>query len=203
MAYLFLDIESFVDPEDTRSGLNPFHKNSKVIVISYAYYASPFPPSPAEVKKPCFMFIWNFESEKQLLKEFYINLKKLSEGQEYFKIIGFNQLAYDLPFLFSRMAKHKIAPEKELFDLLFSKVRHIDLAQISMAVSKFTKRDQDFRNISQKAINLAYDIPIKEDNGVDVTRYYLEKRYDKIEKYCAEEFTFELLYQSLLETFLH
>jgi hypothetical protein len=149
------------------------------------------------------MYIWNFQSEKEMLLEFYTNLKKWSLNQEYFKIVGFNQLAYDMPFLFSRMVANGIAEELELFNLIFSTPRHVDLAQIGMSVSKATKRDQDFRNISQKAINYMYNIPIKEDTGVDVTRYYLEKRYDKIEKYCTEEFTFELLYQSLLETFLH
>ena len=203
MAFLFLDIESFVDPEDTQSGLNPHYKNSKVLVIAYNHYSSPAAPAPAEIKKPSFMYVWDFSSEKEMLSEFYQNLKKWESDEAYFKIVGFNQLAYDIPFLFSRMSANKIAPEKELFNVLFSGARHIDLAQISMPVSKFTKRDGDFRNISQKAINLAYDIPIKEDTGVDVTRYYLEKRYDKIEKYCREEFTFELLYQSLLETFLH
>lgn len=203
MAFLFLDIESFVDPEDTRSGLNPYHKNSKVIVIAYNFYAPPTAPAVAEIKPPTFLYEWEVGSEKALLQEFYQNLKKWASNQEFFKIVGFNHLAYDIPFLFSRMAHHKIASDKELFDLLFSNIRHIDLAQIGMAVSKFTKRDEDFRNISQKAINYAYDIPVKEDTGVDVSRYYSDKRYDKIEKYCTEEFTFELLYQSLLETFLH
>ena len=203
MAFLFLDIESFVDPEDTMSGLNPYHKNSKVIVIAYNYYSSDTAPAPAEIKEPSFMYEWDLGSEKALLGDFYKKLKEWSSCDGFFKIVGFNHLSYDMPYLFSRMVAHKIAPEKELFHLLFSKARHIDLSQIGMAISKFTKRDQDFRNISQKIINMAYDIPVKEDTGVDVSRYYREKRYDKIEKYCKEEFTFELLYQSLLETFLH
>jgi hypothetical protein len=203
MAFLFLDIESFVDPDDTRAGLNPHHKNSKVLVIAYNYYASPVAPAPAEIKEPTFLYEWEFGSENALLEDFYKKLKKWASGEIFFKIVGFNHMAFDMPFLFSRMAFHRIAPEKELFDLLFTDARHIDLAQIGMAVSKFTKRDEDFRNISQKAINYMFGIPVKEDSGVDVTRYYLEKRYDKIEKYCGEEFTFELLYQSLLETFLH
>jgi DNA polymerase elongation subunit (family B) len=203
MAYLFLDIESFVDPNDTYSGLNPHHKNSSVLVIAYNFYSQSDAPTIPEIKKPSFMYIWDFDSEKQMLEQFYEKLKKWVSNKEYFKIVGFNHLAYDIPFLFSRMCFYKIASEKELFSLLFNIPRHVDLAQIGMTVSKFTKRDQDFRNISQKAINYMYSIPIKEDDGVDVTKYYLEKRFDKIEKYCNEEFTFELLYQSLLETFLH
>ena len=118
------------------------------------------------------------------------------------KIVGFNHLAYDLPFLFSRMSFHDIDSKKMLFDALFSLPRHTDLAQLGMAVSELTKKNEDFRCISQKAINAYYRIPIKEDSGKDLSKYYLEKNYDSIKKYCDEEFTFELLYQSVLEQFL-
>jgi hypothetical protein len=101
------------------------------------------------------------------------------------------------------MSINKIAEEKELFDLLLTKPRHIDLAQLGMAVSHATKRDADFRTISQKTINSYYQIPVKEASGKDVSKFYSEKKFDKIKKYCTEEFTFELLYQSLLQTFLH
>jgi DNA polymerase elongation subunit (family B) len=203
MGFLFFDIESFVDPKDEKSGLNPFHDNSKVIVVSYNYYSSHRAPKPEEVKEPNYLFEWELGSEKKLLEEFYTTLKKITAKDDLLKIVGFNHLAYDLNYLFARMHKHKIAPEKELFDLLFSKPRHIDLAQLGMAVSKVTKRDEDFRTISQKAINYYYEIPVKEATGKDVSKFYLEKNYDKIRKYCKEEFTFELLYQSLLQTFLH
>ena len=208
MGYLFLDIESLVDPEDNNSGLNPFHEKSKVIVISYNYYSASSAPKPAQVKEPSFIFEWEVGSEKKLLEEFYsvlktIEKKEFNSGETYLKIIGFNHLAYDLNYMFARMLHHKIAPQKELFNLLFSHPRHIDLAQLGMAVSKVTKRDEDFRTISQKAINSYYDIPIKEASGKDVSTFYLKKDYAKIKKYCSEEFTFELLYQSLLQTFLH
>jgi len=203
MGFLFLDIESFVDPEDEFSGLNPFHKNSKVIVISYNYYASHKAPEPGQIKSPTFLFEWELGSEGALLTEFYRFLKEVSSGTELLKIVGFNHVAYDLPYLFARMAKHKVAPEKELFDLLFTSPRHVDLAQLGMAVSRATKHEGDFRCISQKSINSYFEIPIKEASGKDVSRFYEKKEFDKIKKYCSEEFTFELLYRSLLEFFLH
>ncbi|MEK6958955.1 MAG: hypothetical protein AABW59_02810 [archaeon] len=203
MGFLFIDIESFVDPEDEMSGLNPFFAKSKVIVISYNYYALPKVPSEAQVKPPTFLFEWEIGSEKKMLEEFYKLMKEWGEKEEILKIVGFNHLAYDLPFLFSRMSHHKIAKEKELFNLLFTKARHVDLAQLGMAVAPATKHNEDFRCISQKMINSHYDIPIKEHSGKDVSKFYIEKRYDKIKTYCTEEFTFELLYNSLLQTFLH
>ncbi len=202
MGYLFLDIESFVDPEDERSGLNPFHKESKVLAISYNYYATHNYPLPQQIKKPTFLFEWIEGSEKRLLGKFFAELKSIFEKDKMLKVVGFNHLAYDLAYLFARMSHHKIAPDKEIFDALFSLPRHIDLAQLGMAVSEKTKKDQDFRCISQKVINSYFDIPIKEDSGKDVSKYYLNKRFDKIQKYCEEEFTFEMLYASILEYFL-
>ena len=202
MGFLFLDIESFVDPEDEKSGLNPFHKNSKVIVIAYNYYPLEKAPLASQIKKPVFLFEWVIGSEKKLLQNFFDFLKSISKENDLLKIVGYNHLAYDLPFLFSRMKKNKIAVEKELFDLLFTMPRHIDLSQIAMPVSNKTKKEEDFRCISQKVINSYFDIPIKEANGKDVTNFYLKKRFDLIQKYVEEEFTFELLYRSLLDYFV-
>jgi len=203
MSYLFFDIESFVDPEDEQSGLNPFHKKSKVLAISYNYYPQATYPSPAQIKTPTFLFEFELGSERKVLEEFYKILKQIYSKDTSPKIVGFNHLAYDLNYLFARMSYHEIAPQKELFNFLFTSPRHIDMAQLAMAVSEKTKRDMDFRCISQKVINSYFDIPIKADSGKDVSRFYLNKDYDKIKKYCMEEFTFELLYQSLLEYFLH
>lgn len=203
MGFLFLDIESFVDPEDQNSGLNPFHPKSKVLVIAYNYYSHPSAPTEEQVKEATLLFEWEIGSEKKLLEEFWGVLKKIHEKDDLLKIVGFNHIVYDLNYLFNRMTHHKIAPQKELFNLLYTLPRHIDLAQLGMAVSKATKRDADFRTISQKAVNSYYSIPIKEASGKDVSEFYSKKEYEKIKKYCKEEFTFELLYQSLLQTFLH
>lgn len=203
MGFLFLDIESFVDPEDQNSGLNPFHDKSKVIVIAYNYYSSSSAPKAEQVKEASFLFEWELGSEKKLLEEFFEILKKIHAKDDFLKIVGFNHIVYDLNYLFARMQHNKIAPQKELFNLIYSYPRHVDLAQLGMAVSKATKRDEDFRTISQKTINSYYDIPIKEASGKDVSEFYSKKEFEKIKKYCKEEFTFELLYQSLLQTFLH
>ena len=203
MGFLFMDIESFVDPEDEMSGLNPYHEKSKVIAISYNYYHQQKAPGAAEIKPPTFLFEWELGSEKKLLEDFYALLKKWDSKDDVLKIVGFNHLAYDLTYLFARMTKHKIAPEKELFDVIFTNPRHVDLAQLGMAVARATKYNEDFRCISQKTINAYFDIPVKEDNGKIISTYYSKKQYDKIKKYCSEEFTFEMLYQSLLQTFLH
>ena len=50
-------------------------------------------------------------------------------------------------------------------------------------------------NINQKEATL--DIPVKKGSGKDVTKYYLNKEYDKILEYINDEFTFETLYLKL------
>jgi DNA polymerase elongation subunit (family B) len=203
MGYLFLDIESFVSPDNEDSGLNPFYDESKVLVIAYNYYSSINAPKGGETKDPVFLYEWIEGSEKKLLEKFVEILKDIYSKDRFLKIVGFNQIAYDLPYLFARIQKHKLLGEKEAFDLLFSKARHIDLSQMGMAISEKTKKDEDFRCISQKVINSYFDIPIKEATGKDVSTFYLKKRFDLIEKYVNEEFTFELLYQSMLDYFIY
>ena len=75
MGFLFLDIESFVDPAEERSGLNPFYKNSKCFGIAYNYYPLPAAPKSAQIKKPIFLFEWEEGSEKELLEKFYLMCK--------------------------------------------------------------------------------------------------------------------------------
>jgi hypothetical protein len=203
MGYLFLDIESFVDTNNEMSGLNPFHEESKVIVISYNYYSGEKPPFGKQIKKPVFLYEWVLGGEKELLIVFFNVLKNIYSDEKMLKIIGFNQLAYDLPYLLSRMVKHNICDEKILFDMLFTNPRHIDLSQLAMPISTKTKKDEDFRCISQKVINSYFDIPIKEATGLDVSKFYIKKRYDLIEKYVVEEFSFELLYKSILDYYLY
>jgi DNA polymerase elongation subunit (family B) len=203
MGYLFFDIESFVAPQNERSGLNPHFDESEVIVISYNYYKTPKAPREGEIKEATFLYGWIENGEKTLLKKFWEVLEEIYEQDRMLKVVGFNQLAYDLPYLFARMKANKIASDQKLFDSLFSFPRHVDLAQLGMAISEDTKREEDFRCISQKRINSYFDIPIKEAGGKDVSEFYIKKRYDLIEKYVKEEFTFELLYQSVLDYFIY
>ncbi len=203
MGFLFLDIESLMHEKNPKTGLNPHFSESKVLVIAYSYYNLNKAPSASQIKEPVFLYEWSIGGEKKLLEKFYLFLKEVAKNDSFLKLVGFNHLAYDLPFLFSRMKENKIASDQELFDLLFTDPRHIDLSQLAMAISEDTKRDEDFRCISQKRINTYFDIPVKQDTGADVSKYYYEKRFDLIERYCKEEFTFELLYNSILDYFIY
>jgi hypothetical protein len=203
MGFLFLDIESLMHEENPATGLNPYMEYSEVLVIAYNYYDLKTAPKDAQIKKPTFLYSWKEGGEEELLKKFYKFLETISKDDPFLKIIGFNHLAYDLPFLLARMSELEIGTKQGLFDLLFTSPRHIDLSQLAMGISEDTKRDEDFRCISQKRINAYFDIFVKEASGADVSTFYYDKRYDLIEKYVTEEFTFEQLYNSILDYFIY
>ena len=100
MSHLFLDIETYVSVENESSGLNPYEKESKVIVIAYTYYEGFKPPAGKQIKKPTFLKEWELGEEEMLLK-FYRLLKKVQDKETHPpKFIGFNITSLDLPYLF-------------------------------------------------------------------------------------------------------
>ena len=132
MAFLFVDVETYIDPEDETSGLNPYRKNSKVISISYKFYAGKkllyknkktgeLDLNPLTIKK-----VWESD-ENTILEEFWVFFKGKVEdevrtyhGEEVtdLKVVGFNHTKFDLPYLFGRMQFHKIAEPSELYSIL-------------------------------------------------------------------------------------
>ena len=191
MGHLFLDIETYVSESNPDSGLNPYHPESKVIVISYSYYDTFKPPAKHEIREPFFIKEWESD-ERTVLCRFCDLLKTLSEKDQYLKISGFNLLKFDLPYLFGRMKTLKIAPEKELHDLLF-KPFSIDLFQLTPLISEKTKKHEQLWGINQKDASRHFGLQAKEGTGVDCSRFYDKKQYDMIMKYCQEEFNFELM----------
>ena len=118
MGYLFFDIESYVSQTNRNSGFNPYEKESKCIVISYNYYLGFNAPKKNQLKPPIFLKEWE-SSEKEILTKFYEFIKDRVEkemavnkaGKEMtrLKMVGFNILKYDVPYLFGRMEQLRIA----------------------------------------------------------------------------------------------
>lgn len=190
MAKLFLDIETYVSIENEKSGLNPYEKESKVIVISYAYYDGFEPPTKEQIKPPTFLKEWESDEEKILIK-FYDFLKEIQDGKEYPpQFIGFNILGFDLPYLFGRMKKYKIATESELHSRLFRPFA-IDMYQLTPMISKDTIKRNQLWGINQKKASEFFNLQVKEGRGDELSRFYDKKELDKIMKYCEEEFNLE------------
>lgn len=193
MGYFFIDIETYIDAENPQTGLNPFLKSSKVISISYNYY-NEFHLSEKHIKEPTILKGWE-SSELEILKKIYTFLKLKTADDKHIKIIGFNHLKFDMSYLFGRMIVNKIAEPEEVYSIFYVKPHYIDLGQLSQIISN--NKFKEILNISQKQANKFFNLPVKKASGKDVTKFYLNKEYDKIVEYIKEEFYFELLYINL------
>lgn len=191
MGHLFLDIETYSSHEDGDSSLNPYKNGAKVIVIAYSYYNTFKPPKKDEIKPPVFLKEWESD-EKTILTEFYNFLKKAKNSDQYLKITGFNTTKFDLPYLFGRMKLLKIAQEEELYELLFRPFG-LDLFQLSPIISEETKRREQLWGISHKRVCSFFKLQEKEGTGLECSKFYDNKEYDKIIRYCTQEFNFEQL----------
>ena len=193
MGYFFLDIETFIDDEVKYSALNPFTSKSKVIAIAYNYY-NEFKISEKIIRKPTVLKEWEL-GEKKILEDFYTFAKLKIPDDKHFKYLGFNCIKFDLSYLMGRLIIHEIDTPENIYFNLFTAPHIIDLGQISQILSN--NKFKEIMNINQKTTNSFFDLPIKQGTGKDVTKFYKNKEYEKIEKYISEEFSFELLYLKL------
>lgn len=189
MGHLFLDIETYVSKENENSSLNPYEKESKVILIAYNYYEGFKPPTKQQIKPPTFLKEWESD-EKTILTEFYEFLRDTNKNDPYLKITGFNVYKLDLPYLFGRMKRLNIAEEKDLHELLFRPFG-IDLFQLSPLISGKTVKHEQLWGISQKDASAFFGLTVKVGTGDECSKFYDRGEYDKIIKYCKEEFNFE------------
>jgi hypothetical protein len=193
MGYFFLDIETYIDDEVKYSALNPFTTKSKVIAIAYNYY-NEFKISEKIIRKPTVLKEWE-SGEKKILQDFYTFAKLKIPDDKHFKYLGFNCIKFDLSYLMGRLITHEIDTPENIYYNLFTAPHIIDLGQISQILSN--NKFKEILNINQKTTNSFFDLPIKQGTGKDVTKFYNNKEFDKIEKYISEEFSFELLYLKL------
>lgn len=195
MGYLFIDIETYVDKISPLSGLNPYLKTSKIISIAYNYY-NQLILKDLDIKKPTLLKEWE-SSEREILLNFYRFLKMKVEDDKHIKLVGFNHLKFDLTYLFGRFIMNEVADPEEIYTLLYKKPHCIDLAQISQIISNH--KSKEIMNVGQKVVNRFFGIPVRSGSGLDYTKYYENKEYDKYEKTVYDEFSFEKLYINLRE----
>ena len=193
MGYFFIDIETYVDADKPETGLNPYLDKSKILVISYNYY-NEFHLSEKHITPPTILKEWEL-GEEAVLKKIFNFIKLRLEEDKHLKIMGFNNLKFDMTYLFGRLVKLNIAPSEEIYDVFYRRPHYIDLGQLSQILSNH--RFKDILNISQKKANAFFKLPVKKGSGKDVTKYYDKREYDKILEYIKEEFNFEMLYIKL------
>jgi len=199
MGYFFLDIETYIDPEDELSGLNPYKSNSKVIAIAYNYYPD-FILTENKIMPPTILKEWESD-EKNILKEFYQFLQKKVEEDEHIKLVGFNHIKFDIPYLSARIDTHQIDGKQNIHNTLYVKPHHIDLGQLAMTSSQRMKFKKEFYNVSIIEVCNFFGIPPKKESAKKVSEYYQQAEYQKILDYIDSEFNFEKLYISLRRHF--
>ncbi len=198
MGHLFLDIETYVAAANTDSGLNPYLLESKVIVISYNYYSGFKPPTKEQIKPATHLKEWESD-ERTILTQFHDFLVATKKVDTYLKIAGFNVIKFDLPYLFGRMETLEIASKKELHDLLFRPFG-VDMFQLSAIISPSTKKHEQLWGTNHKEASRFFQLQEKEGTGDECSRFYDAKEFEKIMKYCTQEFNFE---QMLNAFYLH
>ena len=191
MGHLFLDIETYSSKENPDSSLNPYMPESKVLVIAYSYYPDFKPPKKEGLKPPVFLNEWESD-EKAILFAFHKLLKELELKDQHLNIHGYNILKFDLPYLFGRMVALGLDSQKNLHNLLFRPFG-TDMYQISPIISERTKSSERLWGLSHKEACRFFNLQEKEGTGLDCSRYYDAKEYDKIVKYCTQEFNLEQL----------
>jgi len=193
MGYFFVDIETYLSKDNPNSGLNPYEKESKILAIAYNYYDE-FHLSEKHVTPPTILKEWE-SSEKQILEKFFNFLKIKVELDQHIKIIGFNHLKFDIPYIIGRLVVNKVSNNREIHEIFFRRPHYIDLGQISQILSG--NKFKEIFNVNQKTANSFFDIPLKKESGKKVSEYYKTKDFEKIREYVKSEFTFEKLYISL------
>ena len=88
-----------------------------------------------------------------------------------------------------------IAPKEELHDLLFRPFG-TDMLQISAVISGNTKKYEQLWGVGHKDASRFFKLQEKEGTGAECSKFYDAKEFDKIMKYCEEEFNFEQLLDS-------
>jgi len=190
LGWLFFDIEtkSFKGAKDA---LNPHMPDAGVIVIAYKYYPGFTPSRHSESEN---LTAWNDNDEKDILMNFYGKLTSLSSKDKYLKLVGFNILNFDLPYLYSRMFHHSVASAEELYETLIRRPYRLDLAQVGAIFSPFSRKHGEFGIGGQKDLNKYFNIPLKSRSGSEINHLYHKGKYEEILKYEREEFTFCDLY---------
>lgn len=194
-SYLFVDIETYIDKQNPETGLNPYLPNSKIITIAFNYYDA-FVLTERNIIPPTIYREWE-SSEKEILEKFYNFVKRKVEISPHIKIVGFNHIKFDLPYLFARLAHYEVDEKENIHKILFQSPHHIDLGQVSMITSSRMKKRKEFYNVGQREVNKFFNIPIKTEDGKKLSEYYCNKQFKKIIDYIKKEFKFELLYINL------
>ena len=142
------------------------------------------------------LWIWNFESEKELLRQIYqLFQEEFILNQRYLAIIqnkrikdivtcGFGIARIDLPTLYIKSVHHKIESASNLFNM-FLKTKIIDLCNVSSFL--FPNETVLYPKTANEVSKKISPKSAKKANGKKVWDYYDKDEFHKIETRCEQE----------------
>lgn len=194
---IFFDLEFYV-PENSRSKIdfcyNPWDKGSKLLGGSFLI-ANPqkdFGITEYDVRKRTKSFwIWNHESEKDLLLQIYNTLKNTydmvrnaHDGAVSPILCGIGITSSDIPILFELFKRFKILTNSEAFSFQ-NGFRVIDLSQLSVAT--FNNSNNFLYPKTKSHILNKYLPDTKFETGKSVWQLYESEDYEGIQSRVLSE----------------
>jgi hypothetical protein len=209
---IFFDLEFYV-PESSRKevGLNynPWDKKSKLIGGSFlsvnpeANFNQTDLKNKSEIKS---FWIWDYGSEKELLKDIYSFIKKISDtvrkahqGKHSSVLCGIGITSSDVPVLFELFKRYQILTNSEAF-IFQNELRSIDLSQLAL-MSFNSKIDYLYPKTKNDILN-KFQRGKKFECGKSVWDLYEGKMFSDIETRVIDEvmctfFSYKLLLEEI------
>lgn len=194
---IFFDLEFYVPLKGReREGFcyNPWDKGSKLLGGSFLV-ANPEkdlkPESVVTARNIKSFWLWESNSEKELLEKVYVLLKKsydvvykAHDGKVSPILCGIGISSSDVPILFELFKRYKILSNAEAF-YFQNKFRVIDISQLSIATFN---NNSNFIYPKQKKLILQKYMPGKKfESGKSVWGLYDEKNYEGIKARVIDE----------------
>lgn len=194
---IFFDLEFYV-PESSRSKTgfcyNPWDKNCKLLGGSFLL-ANPIKdfnsPKLINTTKVTSLWLWDYNSEKELLASIYELLKtvldivsKAHNGMLSPILCGIGITSSDIPIIFELFKRYKILTNSEAFSLQ-NKFRSLDLSQLSIAT--FNNSSNFLYPKTKNHIFNKYLNGKNFETGKIVWDLYESKNYDSIKARVLDE----------------
>ena len=167
---------------------NPWDKRCKLLggeFLSIKPYAIGKVKIPVLKRRTKSLWLWNYQSERDLLEKIISYLKDNSynyqrDGNEYASSVlcGIGITSSDIPILFELFKRYNLLSNSEAFVFQHS-FRIVDLSQL--AISEFNNKRNFLYPITKDQLLSKYVAGEKFESGKEVWKQYEKKLYRKIE----------------------
>jgi DNA polymerase elongation subunit (family B) len=172
MAILYLDIETFSENCASETSFN-LNEITKIISIQYKKENGPL----------VILKEW-VSGEKEILKQFYDDIRKMQEMDKWIIIVGHNLLRFDIPLLIQRMAHHGIDSMGNLNNL-FHNTLVMDSMQCLLPFNDFR-----FKGLGAEDLSKRFGIRQPVHRNSQINEFYDKKEFSKIEEHIASDISF-------------